>query len=149
MRLMLIAALAATMYGQEAAKVERPKDTATQVTTDRHLTETEVLKLKLTQAQIELLQKKYDIESYQKALKPLSDEQVAVAKSACLSVGVPESKILLGQNDNECGINIGTGPDGSPLLGADGKPQAPRVWWARPVPDTLTNRNMPADPPKK
>lgn len=133
MRLMLIAALAATMYGQ-AAKVEPPKNTAPQAATDRALTENEVLKLKLSQAQIELLQKDFRIKEYQEKLTPLSQEQVSIAHAACLSVGVPEAKILLGQPDNECGINLGVGPDGSPVLGPDGKPVAPKVWWIKPEP---------------
>lgn len=134
MRLMLIAALVATMYGQEAAKMEAPKGTAAQsAPTERHLTENEVLKLKLSQAQIQLLQKDYKIEEYQSKLKPLSEEQVSIAKSACLSVGVPEAKILLGSPENECGINMGVGPDGNPVMGPDGKPQVARVWWARPA----------------
>lgn len=123
--LILFAATAALMFGQEAKVAVPPSSIPT--VTERALSELEVTKLQLSIAQIELLQKKYDIEKYQAELKPHLDAQQAIVGAACKSVGVAEDKIT-----TDCGLSTGIGQDGKPAMGADGKPVQARVWHATP-----------------
>lgn len=127
---MLLAAMTALMNAQSvttAAKVAPTESAPVAKPAERALTETESLKLQLSMANITLLQKKYNIEQYSKDLQPLVAEQEKVAMEACRSVGIPDEKVK-----TECGINTGIDQDGKPILGADGKPAQPRVWWNRP-----------------
>ncbi len=118
----LLAASAALIFAQ-AAKVDKAPSSPSAAPTERPLTETESLKLQLTMAQISLLNKKYDIEKYQAELKPLVEEQQAVAMAACHSVGVSDDKV-----QTECALVTGVGQDGKPTMGQDGKPVQAKVW---------------------
>ncbi len=124
----LLAASAALMFAQDA-KVDKASTLPSAAPTERPLTETESLKLQLTMAQISLLNKKYDIEKYQAELKPLVEEQQAVALAACKSVGVPDDKV-----QTECALQTGIGQDGKPTMGQDGKSVQAKVWHAIPAP---------------
>ncbi len=122
----LLAASAALILAQDAKVV--PSSPSAKPT-ERPLSETESLKLQLSVAQIQLLQKEYKIEEYQAKIKPYMDSQQAIALAACGSVGVAEDKIT-----TECGLSTGIGPDGKPAMDANGKPVQARVWHAIPAP---------------
>lgn len=119
MKYMILAALAAmTMMGQDA---KIAKDSQAAVSSERPLTETEVLKLQLAASKIENLQNTYKIQEYLKALAPISEDQEAVATAACLSVGVPKTLVK-----TECALNL-------PQPGPDGKMIPGKVWWNKPA----------------
>jgi hypothetical protein len=126
-RLFICAAIAALAVYAQDAKVAPGTNTPTSAPPpERPLTETEVLKLQLASTKIQLLQKEFRIEQYQKEVAPLSAEQNAVATAACRSIGIPEDLV-----QTQCGIVTGIGPDGKPQLDAAGKPVMPRVWWVK------------------
>lgn len=131
-KLLMGAALSAMTILAQNAKVETQKDTPQAAPSERQLSETEALKLQLIAAKVQLLQDRYKIPAYNDELQPLSAEQLAIAKAVCASVGVPEDKI-----NTECGLNLGIGADGKPLLDASGKPAPTRVWNAKPQPPPI------------
>lgn len=125
--LLLAAAAAMTMMGQDA-KVASVPTAPTAAPAERSLSESEVLKIRLSMAQVQLLQDKYKLQDYQKEVKPLLDEQESIVTTACLSVGIPADKVK-----TECAINTGVDGDGKPLMNPDGKPVQGKVWWNRPA----------------
>lgn len=133
--LMCAALSAICMYGQEVSSprvdAKLPLGTTTgqslSTPTERPLTETELLKIRATTAEIKLLRDEYKVDEFNQKVQPKSAEQLAVFTAACKSVGVPEDKI-----QTECGIATGFDQDGKPMNGADGKPVQPKVWWAKP-----------------
>ncbi len=129
----LLAASAALILAQDVKTDKSPSPSATP--TERPLTETESLKLQLSIAQIQLLQKEYKIEEYQAKIKPYMDSQQSIAIAACKSVGVIEDKVT-----TECGLSTGIGPDGKPAVDANGKPVQARVWHATPVPPPVADK---------
>ena len=122
----LIFALAGVAFCQDIKAVNVPGSSG--APTERALTDLEVTKFQLAAAQLELAKAKYKIQEFNEEIQPAVQSQNAIARAACLSVGVPENKILFGSPENECGINTGFGPDGKPLNGPDGKPTQPKVW---------------------
>lgn len=125
--LFIFAATAALIYAQDA-KVA-PAASSPQVPSERNLSEAEALKLQLLAAKIQIVQDKYQIPKYQEEVKPIADEQNALATNLCKSVGIPEALV-----QTQCGIQTGVGTDGKPLLDAAGKPVTPRVFWNKPAP---------------
>lgn len=136
MRIVTLAALAALTLSAQDVKVDPKSITPTPPPTERQLTETETLKLQLAAAKIALLNKQFDIAGYNKELIPIQAEQNAIAMAACKSVGIPEELIKQGQ----CGLNLGIDNDAKPMLGADGKPVAARVWWNKPAPPVVAEK---------
>ncbi len=131
--LMIFAATAAMMFGQDAKVDKAPSAIAKP--TERPLTETESLKLQLSIANLKLLNQEYRLEEYNTKAKPQMDIQQEIAVAACKSVGVPEDKIT-----TECGIATGIGPDGKPAVDANGKPVQPRVWHVTQAPPPVTEK---------
>lgn len=124
-RMICFAALAAMSLSAQDAKIATPAAPIApdvKTSSERALSENELLKLQLTQAKIELLQKKYDTEGFQKEVKPLSDEQQAIFQAACESVGVPKDKMA------ECRLQTGLDEHGKQAIGPDGKPVEAKVW---------------------
>jgi|SRR5579864_911705 len=117
----LLAAFSVVAFSQELKPV--PTVGSQPATTERALSESEVLKVQLATTELQLLQERYKIAEYQKEAQPIQEKQMAVLKAACLSVGVPETKM-----QTDCGISTGYGADGKPILGADGKQVPARVW---------------------
>lgn len=122
MKLILFAALAAVMFGQDA-KIAAPQGGTPAPSTERPLSENEILKLKLAQTQIQVLKDKFKIEDFNKEVTPIQQSQMSVAQDACLSVGVAKDKL-----QTECGLVTGFDGDGKQLTGPDGKPLEPKVW---------------------
>lgn len=130
MRLILLAATAALMFGQEA-KVAPAKASAPTISSERPFTSDEVEKLTLATAQIEVLRARFKVDDleakykeFQQEVGPIAAKQEAILKAACTSVGVPEEKIKTGG----CGISMGVDATGKPINGSDGKQVASRVW---------------------
>lgn len=123
MRLLLIGAALSALCLAQDAKIKEPAANPPTVPTERPLSEAESLKLQLTTAKIQLLRDKYQVDQFEKDVKPISDEQFAIFEAACISVGVDKDKIR-----SECGLNTGVGPDGKPIMGPDGKQVPARVW---------------------
>jgi len=127
MKLILLAASAALMFGQEA-KVTKPADTPQpSAVSERSLTAEESLKIENSILRIALAQKEFRIDEYQKAIAPDSAAQEEVISAACKSVGIPADLVKA-----QCGLS-GFGADGKQPLGQDGKPVPRRVWWQKPV----------------
>jgi hypothetical protein len=101
--------------------------------TERNLTEAEALKLQLLAARAQIIQDKYKIQQFQEEMKPITDEQSALAAGLCRSVGIPAELV-----QTQCSLNLGVDQNGRPIVGADGKPATPRVWWNRPAPAPVT-----------
>ena len=121
--LVVLASLAAsTMFAQDAKMVSKDAP-PTVAPADRPLTEAEVLKWQNAGLNITLLLKEYKIDDYLKAVEPHQRAKQELAEAACASIGVPKDKV-----QSECGFSDGTGPDGKPLMGADGKPTPAHVW---------------------
>jgi len=130
----LFAALAAFSIGafaQSVVEAKVPSKTdLPKIATERQLTELEVTKMQLASTKIELAAKKFDIAGYQKEIEPFQADQMAIARGACISVGVPADKV-----QTECAIQLGVGADGKPLIDqTSGKPVQARVWWSKPAP---------------
>jgi hypothetical protein len=130
--LLILAALSAVAFSQEAAKVAPPAPPPAANTAERKLSEDDVNKFLLAQAQAQLLRSKYKQDDFDKEIAPINERMKTLATGYCRSVGVPEAKILFGQPGNECGLAIGINPDGKAITGADGKPIESRVWWEKP-----------------
>lgn len=130
MKLILIAALAATAFAQEA-KVAAPKATPPAISHERLFTSDEVEKLTLVSAQIEVLRARFKVDEleakykeFQAELVPIAAKQEAILKAACTAIGVSEEKMKSGG----CGISLGVDATGKAINGQDGKPVASRVW---------------------
>ncbi len=109
------------------AKMDQKTLTAPTAPAERPLTKEESLGLQLTQTRIVRLQEHYKISEYQAAIQSIGAEGQAIFTNACRSIGIPEDKIA-----TECQYNTGVDADGKPIMGADGKPLAARVWWEVP-----------------
>lgn len=132
-RVIFAACVCAAVLSAQDAKVA-PAPAPPAPASERALSETEVLKLQLTAAKIELLQKKYDTAGFQKEVQPLSDQQAAIVQAACESVGIAKDKVQA-----ECRIQTGIDQDGKPVVGPDGKPVQPKVWREIPKPADSTS----------
>jgi len=121
-KLIIFLVFATAAYSEEVKKPETPPQP-----TERVLTETELLKLQLAAAKIQIIHDRYKFDDMQKELKPIVDEQNSVAMAMCQSIGIPPEMI-----QTQCGINLGTDQAGKQVMGPDGKPVQARVWWNRP-----------------
>lgn len=138
------AASAMALMGQDAKIAAGPQGVKASPATERPLTETEVLKIQLVAAKIELLQKKYDVAGFQRETQPLSDQQAAIIQAACESVGVPKDKLQA-----ECRVQIGFDQDGKQVMGPDGKPVTPKVWREIGKPNPISYTPSTARPAKE
>ena len=116
---LLLAATAALVLAQDA-KVD-PKSVGPSALQERTLSELELTKWKLDNAEITKLRAVYKIDDYLKAIQPFVDDQDKIGVEACRSVGVPEKDIKTGG----CGFTSGLDQDNKPLIGQDGKALAP------------------------
>jgi len=124
--LMFLTIFAGLMCAQNT-NTAAPKDSPAPPV-DRLLTREEVLMIENSILRLALAQKNYKIEQYQAEVAHIVGEQESVIAAACKSVGVPADRLK-----SECGMT-GFGQDGRPVVGPDGKPVSPRVWWAKPSP---------------
>lgn len=137
MKFVLLAAAAALMMNAQAPVAAKPESVPTvlnQKSTERALTKDELLEFRSTMAEIKNLRVQYKIDEFQEKVQPKVAEQQEAFVKVCRSVGVPEEKIQPANGQSECGMNTGLDNDGNPLKGPDGKPIAPKVWWAKPAP---------------
>lgn len=123
----LVTAMAVLMISAHAqdAKVSTavPVPNSPAVSSERPLSEVELLKLQLSMANVKLLQDKYKLAEYQREVQPEGDKQEKIVTEICLSIGVPADKIK-----TDCGLQTGLDAEGKPVLGQDGKPVPAKAW---------------------
>ena len=139
MKLLILAAIAATLAAQPAAKPD-PKATAPAAETskppERAFNEVEILKLRLAAKDIQAAQTKHDIKGFQEEIQEPQATQAGIVIAACKELGIPQEKI-----QTECGYELGFDDKDKPIT-RDGKPVTPRVWKAIPAPNPVQS---PAD----
>src|ERR1035438_6908738 len=123
MKLFLIAALAAfALSAQTPSTGAKPevKSAVAKVTPpakpdalapEHVFTEVESLKIQLAATQVALLNKKYNIETYQKEAQPFVMQQQGIFITACQQLGIPQTLM-----QTECGVESGVDADGKPKL---------------------------------
>lgn len=125
MKLILFAALAATMFAQDA-KITAPPGSPAPAQTERLLTTEEGLKVENSILRISLAEQKYKLAEYRSEIAPEVAVQEEVLSAACLSAGVPKAELK-----TNCGV-AGFGADGRQAIDKDGKPVPRKVWYIKP-----------------
>ena len=142
MKFMILAALAALTISAQTAPTAapEPKNVKTEVAKatppakpdalpqELLFNETQTLKIQLAQTQMALLNKKYNIENYNKEAQPLVVEEQNIYLAACKQLGIPETLIT-----TQCGVEPGVDGDGKAKLDPAGKPVPAKVWWQHPT----------------
>jgi hypothetical protein len=132
MKMIIIAAIAASMLSAQSTQKEepKPKEVATKEAPKeapkqpegRDLTKAEAADLQITILKLHILNDRYKLDEYQKEAGPISQKQQSLRDSLCKSIGVPADKV-----NTECGIQ-GFDSNGDQINGADGKPVPQKVF---------------------